>query len=130
MAAPSSAPVSHLWYVQASGQVWGPYAEARVAAFVAEGRLSAATPVSPWSEGPFTVAGHTPEFAALLRPAPSRARPDQARPPAAPPEIPAPEILSPGLSAPEAAASEVFAPEPVGPVRQAGGAARPLLVWA
>jgi hypothetical protein len=57
---------SHMWYVRAAGGVWGPYPEARVAGFVAEGRVRAETPLSPWAEGPFTPAAVNPEFRPLF----------------------------------------------------------------
>ena len=99
MAAPSPALAPHLWYVHAAGRAWGPYTEARMAAFVAEGRVTAATPVSPWGAGPYAPAGE-----AMIQAARS----------------PQPAV------APEPAAARavaaVVAPAPAGPIR-------PLLVF-
>ncbi len=93
-----------------------------MAAFVAEGRVAAATPVSPWSAGPFAPAADMPEFAELLR-AP-RARPEPAPVAATParPDPQQPSPHSPSLQPPS------LPPAP-GPAPVAG-AARPLLVWA
>ena len=41
------------WYVQAAGRVWGPYPEARLESFVAEGRIAAGTLIAPTADGPF-----------------------------------------------------------------------------
>lgn len=57
MPAPSPASAPHLWYVHAAGRAWGPYSEERMTAFLAEGRITAATPVSPWGAGPYAPAG-------------------------------------------------------------------------
>jgi hypothetical protein len=107
--------------VQAAGQAWGPYTEARMAGFVAEGRVSAATPVSPWSSGPFAPAADMPEFAEVLR-----AR--QAGPAPAVTEMqpPAPQRSQP---MPQPRTSPEPGPHLAGAV-PAAGAARPLLVWA
>ena len=99
-----AAPPSHMWYVKAAGGVWGPYPEARLAGFVAEGRVTADTPVSPWAEGPFAPASATPEFASQLQPGPA--------------EVEAPEPAQPPAATP--------APSP----RAATGPSRPLLVFA
>jgi hypothetical protein len=88
--------------------VWGPYTEARLAVFAAEGRIVAATLVSPWSAGPFSPADRMPEFAALLKSA-------------APPQPPPARI--PPAAIPEEAEGTTA------PARAVGGAARPLLVW-
>ena len=61
-----AAPSSHMWYVRAAGGVWGPYPEARLRDFIAEGRVTAATLVSPWDAGPFAPAASNAEFAGLL----------------------------------------------------------------
>ena len=42
-----------LWFIEAAGRVWGPYPEARLANFVAEGRVARETLVGPRPEGPF-----------------------------------------------------------------------------
>ena len=57
---------SHMWYVKAAGGVWGPYPEARMSAFVGEGRVRADTPVSPWAQGPFAPAAANLEFTRLF----------------------------------------------------------------
>ena len=80
MAAASTASASHLWYVQASGQVWGPYTEARMVGFVAEGRVAALTPVSPWRDGPFAPAAEMMDLAALRRPPTPAPKPPAAAP--------------------------------------------------
>ena len=52
------------WFVQAAGKVWGPYPEARIEAFVAEGRVAAETLLGTTAEGPFHPAAR---HARLLR---------------------------------------------------------------
>jgi hypothetical protein len=49
---------TRLWFVQAGGSVWGPYPEARIEAFVAEGRVAAETMLAASPEGPFHPAAH------------------------------------------------------------------------
>lgn len=49
----SQAQAAAVWFVQAGGKVWGPYPEARIESFVAEGRVAAETLLSPQAEGPF-----------------------------------------------------------------------------
>lgn len=49
----ASAEPAGAWYVQAAGRVWGPYSQARLEAFVDEGRVAAETLVGPSAEGPF-----------------------------------------------------------------------------
>ncbi|HTK35043.1 MAG TPA: hypothetical protein VL358_07110 [Caulobacteraceae bacterium] len=53
----SSVDPPRVWFVQAAGKVWGPYPEARIEAFVAEGRVAAETLLAPAAEGPFHPAG-------------------------------------------------------------------------
>ena len=106
---------SHMWYVKAASGVWGPYPEARVSAFVAEGRVRADTPVSPWAQGPFAPAAANPEFSDLFE---ARAVPS-AR------EVKADRRAAGGGAA--AAMLQITAPAPA-PVQPA--ALRPLLVWA
>jgi hypothetical protein len=101
MAAPSTASASHLWYVQAAGQVWGPYTEARMADFLAEGRVGAATLVSPWRAGPFTAAR------------------DMLQPSATAPATPS---VTQAIPVTEPALANVATHKP--------GPGRPLLVWA
>lgn len=64
------------WFIQAAGRVWGPYAEARLQGFVAEGRVTAGTRVASHPEGPFAPARERIELDALFgaprpEPAPS-----------------------------------------------------------
>jgi hypothetical protein len=59
----SSEPV---WYVQAQGRVWGPYAESRIAAFVGEGRVAAGTLLASSPDGPFGAAGSQPALRRLF----------------------------------------------------------------
>ncbi len=115
-----AAPSSHMWYVKAAGGVWGPYPEARIAGFVDEGRVSATTPVSPWSAGPFQPAASNAEFKPLFEQA-DRA---EARPPA-------PVARGGGVAA--RVASAVLPErdvEPAPAVLADAGPARPVLVWA
>ncbi len=120
-----AAPSSHMWYVKAAGGVWGPYPGDRISAFVAEGRVRADTPVSPWAQGPFASAADSAEFAPLFLPAdpapsppPQRARTAAAAAPAPlMPNRPAP-VLAPDVREAEPAAAHPAA------------ALRPLLVWA
>ena len=44
---------ARVWFVQAAGKVWGPYPDARIEAFVAEGRVAAETLLGTTAEGPF-----------------------------------------------------------------------------
>ena len=119
-----AAPPSHMWYVKAAGGVWGPYPQDRVAGFVAEGRVTAETPVSPWAEGPFAPASASPEFAPLLQPRPPAAEATApAQPPAQPPATTTTTTTPP-------AAEPAAAPKPAPAARGAGGPSRPLLVFA
>lgn len=104
---------SHMWYVRAAGGVWGPYPEARIAAFAAEGRVRADTPLSPWADGPFAPAQGNAEFQTLFAAEPAPLAPE-ARAPAAEPVLLAP--AEPVRATPE--------PAP------ASGPVRAVLVWA
>ena len=115
-----AAPSSHMWYVKAAGGVWGPYPEARLVAFVAEGRVSATTPVSPWAAGPFQPAAANAEFHPLFEPRPPAVAPAPA------PTAPAPRTVgSAALAVPPE--REV---EPAPALLADAGPARPVLVWA
>ena len=59
------------WYVAAQDRVWGPYPERRIADFVQEGRVAAATLLGIAPEGPFRPAVEQ----AALRAAVHRRRP-------------------------------------------------------
>jgi hypothetical protein len=72
VATAASAP-AHMWFVKIGGDVWGPYPQARVAAFAREGRVKPATLLSPFAQGPWAPAADAEEFAAALRPAPPAA---------------------------------------------------------
>jgi hypothetical protein len=111
-------PSSHMWYVRAAGGVWGPYPEARVAGFVAEGRVRAETPISPWAEGPFTPAAANPEFHLLFAKAA---------------QSPRPEAPAPVTAVPRPAAAERPEPSATPAPREATpgtGPLRILVIWA
>jgi hypothetical protein len=55
------------YYVIAGGRVWGPYLRDRIDGFVAEGRVSATTPVGEHPEGPFQPAGRHPALGGLFQ---------------------------------------------------------------
>lgn len=57
---------TQLFWIKAAGQVWGPYALARMARFPAEGRLSRETLVGARPEGPFGRAGDHPALQRML----------------------------------------------------------------
>jgi hypothetical protein len=61
-----------VWYVRVQDRVWGPYPESRLEAFIAEGRVAAATWLSDAPDGPFRpAADHAalrPLFAASFEP--------------------------------------------------------------
>ncbi len=117
-----AAPSSHMWYVRAAGGVWGPYPEARIASFVAEGRVSATTPVSPWAAGPFQPAASNAEFKPLFE------QPARAETPVAPAALAAAGGGAAALMTP--AALPEREPEPTPAVLADTGPARPVLVWA
>ncbi len=112
---------SHMWYVKAAGGVWGPYPETRIAAFVAERRVSAGTPVSPWATGPFHPAAAATEFKALFEEAATLAPSAPARPPHG--------GAAPGLALAAAPEPEVE-PAPAPATLADAGPVRPILVWA
>ena len=115
-------PSSHMWYVKAAGGVWGPYPEARITAFVTEGRVSAATPVSPWAAGPFEPAGANAEFRPLFD--------ARAAPPAAPSTTARPSSLTAGSTALALAPLPNREVVPAPAILADAGPARPVLVWA
>ena len=123
-----AAPTSHMWYVKAAGGVWGPYPELRVAGFVAEGRVTTETAVSPWAEGPFAPAGSQSEFFRLFEARPMA--PALVEPPS-PASAPAPQA---GQGLPQAiqAAPQAgqAAPQAVHAAPRPTGPTEPLLVWA
>jgi hypothetical protein len=92
------------WFVQAGGKVWGPYPDARIEAFVCEGRVAAGTLLGTRPEGPFDPASSHRRLTRLF----GEAEPEA---PAAEPARPAP------------------APAPAIPAEIAPGS-RALLVWA
>ena len=112
---------SHMWYVKAAGGVWGPYPEARIASFVTEGRVSAATAVSPWASGPFQPAASTPEFKPLFE--------EPARPAPSPPAQLVRSAPGGGASAALAVSPEREV-EPAPAVLADARSVRPVLVWA
>ncbi len=121
-------PSSHMWYVKAAGGVWGPYPEARVAGFVAEGRVGPGTAVSPWAAGPFAPAEASAEFAPLFKPGAAEAAAS------APASIQAPRPTASGSLAlavqpsPQAAHAPAAIPEAAAAAH--AGPLRALLVWA
>ncbi len=126
-------PSSHMWYVSAAGGVWGPYEEARVAAFVSEGRVSADTLVSPWAQGPFAPAADSAEFTPLFKALATRpASPHPLTRRVAPTAALMPDRPAPARVAAQAIAIASVAtlrdPEPV--AVRSDAALRPLLVWA
>jgi hypothetical protein len=94
-----------VWWVQAAGRVWGPYAETRVAAFVAEGRVAAETLMAPNEDGPFAPAAQHPALAALFG------------------------VEAETAPAPDDEAEESASVVAVAPIQPAAGEARALLVW-
>lgn len=99
------------WWVQAGGKVWGPYALARVEAFVAEGRVAAETLMAQAEAGPFGPAARQAGLSRLFgEPEPAPERASERAPEPAPVEAP--------HRHPAARAAANTAP------------ARPLLVWA
>jgi hypothetical protein len=96
---------TRVWFVQAAGKVWGPYPEARIEAFVAEGRVASETLLASAAQGPFHPAGHQAKLHRLFG--------DAVAEPAIEPARPAPEPAS-------------YAPAPA----YAPGPAKALMVWA
>jgi hypothetical protein len=94
-----------VWYVYAQERAWGPYSEARVEAFVDEGRVAPSTLIAEDPEGPFTPAGEAEALGHLFRP-----------------------------QSPTSGGARTLAPEPSDrygdPIHQQPGAPRPLLVFA
>lgn len=60
-----------VWYVLAQGRAWGPYTEARMAAFVDEGRVAQDSLISDDLDGPFLPAGETEGLSRLFRAEPA-----------------------------------------------------------
>jgi hypothetical protein len=98
---PTYEPTERSWYVQAEGRVWGPYADTRLAAFVAEGRVGATSLLADDVAGPFAAAATQPALRPLF--APVEAEVQSKASPFMPAATPAPQL---------------------------GGEARPLLVFA
>jgi hypothetical protein len=92
---PAEAGATPGWFVQAAGQVWGPYSAVRVARFVAEGRVTPDSFVSPQSEGPFHPAGRWRGLAHLFHASkPYQHQPAPVRSPETPPEPVWAELVS------------------------------------
>lgn len=68
------------WFVQAGDRVWGPYPQARIEAFVAEGRVAAETLMAPAPEGPFRPAAQQPPLQGLFGDAARVSAAGEARP--------------------------------------------------
>jgi len=110
------------WYVQAAGQVWGPYSPTRIARFAAEGRVTPESLLGPQIDGPFHPAGRWRNLASLFRAATRETPKSYQHQPAPVPETepaPQPAPRSALLSKPDRSP----APAP-------GATLRPLLVWA
>jgi hypothetical protein len=129
---PSSGPV---WFVQAAGQVWGPYGRARLEGFLAEGRLTAQSLLARESTGPFLTAGAVPEFARLFDKAPPLSPENYIHqsPPNYRPDAEPPRSRSAGSQG-EPPPLKPRPPEPrqlANPVTSvAKGTNRPLVIWA
>jgi hypothetical protein len=98
------------WFVQAAGQVWGPYSPVRLARFVAEGRVTPQSRLSVERDGPFHPAERWESLGALFQ----AQQPSPHQPAPMPTPKPSPRKSSPPEPEPEASAAP----------------ARPLLVWA
>jgi hypothetical protein len=116
---------SPIWFIEAAGRVWGPYPEARLASFVAEGRVARETLVGTRPEGPFAPAVQQARLRGLF----GETGPDReveaevaalAPRPAARPQPRAEPVRA---AAPEPREERVAEPGP------GAEAARPLLVW-
>ena len=103
-----------LWYVQAGAKVWGPYPQARLARFVDERRLTAASLIATQPSGPFGPAGRRRELSGLFKPPMDEASP-------APPDPFAhgPQDRIPQDSYPQNGASQNKAPRDQAPRDQA-----------
>jgi hypothetical protein len=127
--APSAAGAEPAWFVQAAGQVWGPYSRTRIERFVVEGRLTPLSLVSAHREGPFEPAGARRGLSSLFR----DAEPYRHQPAPSVATEPASVALPQREPAPDQAPTTLpkFAPRLDSPeVAPSGGALRPLLVWA
>jgi hypothetical protein len=102
-----------VWFVQAAGRVWGPYSPARVARFVAEGRVTAESLLAPEAEGPFHPAARWRGLVDLF-------------------QAPKPYRHQPAPIAGSEPASAFAAPAQLEPSQPSASTAprRPLLVWA
>jgi len=121
---PEAAPAPG-WFVQAAGQVWGPYSSVRLARFVAEGRVTPDSLVAAEAEGPFHPAARWRGLAPLFH-TPKRYHHQPA--PIAEPE---PELRPTPTAQPELATNPTPAPRRDAPEPSPSAATtRPLLVWA
>jgi len=77
-------PAEAMWFVQTAGRVWGPYPQARIEAFAAEGRVTASTALASHVEGPFAPAGEHRELRGLFRAATPEPAPHRSSAPARP----------------------------------------------
>jgi hypothetical protein len=112
---PEAAP-AQAWFVQAAGQVWGPYSPARLARFVVEGRVTPESLVAAEIEGPFHAASRWRSLAPLFH-APKRYH-----------HQPAPVAgVEPTSDSVPAAQTE---PQPSAEAQSSASATRPLLIWA
>jgi hypothetical protein len=124
---PSEAGAETAWFVQAAGQVWGPYSAVRVARFVAEGRVTPQSLLSTEIEGPFHPAGRWRRLAPLFQP--SKLYHHQPAPIADSEPVAQPTPRAAAQPAP--ATKPEPAPTPDAPQPSPSTApTRPLLVWA
>ncbi|MGH6872685.1 MAG: DUF4339 domain-containing protein [Rhizomicrobium sp.] len=70
--------MSDTWFVNVQGRAYGPYTEAQMESFVAEGRLAAHSLVTRSGDTEFRTAGDEPVFAALFQQ--SKAKAESIRP--------------------------------------------------
>lgn len=63
--------MSASWMVSVSGRAYGPYTDAQMAAFAAEGRLAPQSLIARSTEGTFRPAGEEPALAAFFTPGPA-----------------------------------------------------------
>jgi len=102
----ASAESASAWYVQAAGRVWGPYSQARLEAFVEEGRVAAETLVGLSAEGPFLPAARQARLHRLFG------------------------DVDPGQDGPLADVAPLAAARHAAKAAEPAAQPRPLLVWA
>ncbi len=113
------------WFVEAAGQVWGPYSPVRLARFVAEGRVTPDSLVAVEIEGPFHPAGRWRSLAPLFQ-APKRYHHQPAPIVEAEPELQPTPTVQPKPATTPTPAPRMDTPQPA----PSPATTRPLLVWA